>query len=290
MSFPRTQIDGISVPRMLIGTNWFLGFSHTSPAHDALIHNTNKTYKEVAAILDVFLEHDIDACVGFVQNEKLHAAIQEAQQRSGKKMTIISTPSIHTECTPEADDENKKLFDKEAELGATICMPHTCSTDTLLDRISRTIRYGETFCKMIRERGMVPGLSTHLNESIIYADETNLDVGTYIQIYNAQGFLMPLEIDWTNHIISNAKKPVITIKPMAAGRIPPFVGLAFAWATLRPKDMVTVGTMTPDEAKECIELSYKFLEGREGGINLQPTRSKASVMPVDSGTSEQRRS
>jgi hypothetical protein len=279
MPFPRTEIDGVSVSRMLIGSNWFLGYSHTSAAQDMIIHNTNKTYKEVADVMEVFMKEGIDGTVGFVQNEKFCDAVKETEQRTGKKMIVISTPGINTDGTPEADDENRRLFDKEAELGATVSMPHTCSTDTLLDRMTRTIRYGETFCKMIRERGMIPGLSTHLNESIIYADETDLDVGTYIQIYNAQGFLMPLEIDWTNSIICNAKKPVITIKPFAAGRVPPFVGLAFSWTTLRPQDMVTVGCMTPDEAKEVIELSYRFLENQKTALELQATRSKASVLP-----------
>ena len=35
-------------------------------------------------------------------------------------------------------------------------------------------------------------------ESIVYADETDLDVATYISIYNAYGFLMQVEVDWTS--------------------------------------------------------------------------------------------
>jgi hypothetical protein len=131
---------------------------------------------------------------------------------------------------------------------------------------------------MIRRRGMIPGLSTHEPESIVFADETGLDVGTYISIYNAAGFLMPIEIDWVHHIISKAARPVITIKPFAAGRLHPFVGLAFSWATLRPQDMVTVGTMSPDEAKELIEISYSLFEQRKANIELQVTRSKAGLV------------
>ena len=32
--FPRTQVEGVSLSRMLIGTNWLLGWSHTSPSAD----------------------------------------------------------------------------------------------------------------------------------------------------------------------------------------------------------------------------------------------------------------
>jgi hypothetical protein len=120
-------------------------------------------------------------------------------------------------------------------------------------------------------------LSTHMPETPIYADNTGLDVATYIQIYNAQGFLMQIEIDWVQRMIWNAKKPVITIKPLAAGRLPPLVGLAFAWATLRPIDMVCCGVLTPYELEEVVEISCAVLEGRAPGIELQETRSKASL-------------
>ena len=39
---------------------------------------------------------------------------------------------------------------------------------------------------------------------------------------------MQVEIETVNRIIRNAKKPVMTIKPMAAGRTTPFVGLNFS--------------------------------------------------------------
>ena len=37
---------------------------------------------------------------------------------------------------------------------------------------------------------------------------------------------------------------------MAAGRVSPFVGLTFAWHTIRPCDMVAVGCLTPEEADD----------------------------------------
>ena len=55
------------------------------------------------------------------------------------------------------------------------------------------------------------------------------------------------------------------------------VGLAFAWSTIREQDMVTVGTLTPDEAREDIELSLALIERRSPVLELQRTRSKASL-------------
>ena len=33
-SFPRTEVAGVSLPRMLMGTNWVYGWSHTGAAAD----------------------------------------------------------------------------------------------------------------------------------------------------------------------------------------------------------------------------------------------------------------
>ena len=67
-------------------------------------------------------------------------------------------------------------------------------------------------------------------------------------------------------IIRNAKKPVMTIKPMAAGRTTPFVGFNFVWNTIRDCDMVTVGCTQAEEALEDIEYSLAAIERRAPDI------------------------
>jgi len=263
------------VSRMLIGTNWFLGYSHTSAAKDKFIRDY-MTSRRIADILAVFLENGVDAVMGMPERI-LCDAIAEAQDRTGRGVKLILTPGFNATPGGPPENEPERVFDRCKELGATFCMPHTSTTDCLVDRLNRTIRDLGKYTKMIRERGMVPGLSTHMPETVIFADEMQADVETYIQIYNAAGFLMHVEVDWVTRLIHGAKKPVMTIKPMAAGRLLPPVGLAFVWSTLRDQDMVTVGTMTPDEAREVIEISLSVLEQREAKVELQKTRSKASL-------------
>lgn len=274
--FPRTSVGGVSLSRMIIGTNWFLGFSHTSEAKDKHIRET-MTADRVADILEVFLEEGIDSVMGLMQQPVLYDGVREAEQRAGKKMILISTPILDVHETPEGLANVEETLDKEADLGVTFLMPHQATTDRLVNIRGKQIDRMDVFCKLIRERGMIPGLSTHMPETVILADRSRLDVETYIQIYNAAGFLMHLEVDWTHRIIWEATKPVMTIKPMAAGRLLPLVGLAFSWATIRDIDMVTVGTTTPDEARELIEVSRSILERRPSEVTLQETRSKAAV-------------
>lgn len=275
--FPRTTIEELSVPRMLIGTNWFLGFSHTSAAQDQMIKR-RMTRERIADVLEVFLDAGIDAIFGArPESPHLTEAIKDAEDRTGRGMIKMGTPHFDLSDTPEATDHNERVLDAFAENGCNVCLPHQCTTDALTDKRARIIRDMDTYCGKIRQRGMIPGLSTHMPEVPIYADETNLDVGTYIQIYNAAGFLMQIEVDWVHRMIWQRKRPVICIKPLAAGRLHPLVGLAFAWATIRDCDMVCVGTFTPDEAREVIEISLAQLERRASQVELQRTRSKASV-------------
>ena len=275
--FPRTRIEDLSVSRLLMGTNWWLGFSHTSAAKDDEIRRA-MTPERIARIMEVFLAAGVDGVIGH-PDPKLVEAVRIAQDRTGRQVIIFGTPHLNVSGEPGADDDNRRVFDEFARWGCRVCMPHQQTTDALLDRRTRTIRDMDRYCVMMRERGMIPGLSTHMPETPVYADESGLDVATYIQIYNSAGFLMQIEVDWVHRMIWQRARPVIAIKPLAAGKVPPLVGLAFNWSTLRDCDMVCVGTSTPDEAREVIEISLSLLERRMSEVELQKTRSKASVAP-----------
>jgi hypothetical protein len=272
-AFPRTTIGGLSLSRMVVGTNWFLGFSHQSAAKNEFLVNF-QTSNKIADVLKVFLDAGVDAVLG-PTHPSLIQGIKEAEQRTGQKLTVILTPAFNIEPGGLAEEEPEAVIAKCKQMGAAICMPHQMVTDSLLDRKTRTIRDIEKITSLIRQYEMIPALSTHLPETITFCDEHHYDIETYLQIYNAAGFMMPIEVEWEHSIIAAAHKPVMTIKPLAAGRITPMIGLCFAWNTLRPQDLVTVGTTTPDEAREVIELSLDYLNHRVPDTSLQFTRSKA---------------
>jgi len=275
--FPRTIVGGVSVSRLIIGTNWFHGYSHTSKAKDDFI-KSYQTVKNMADIITVFMEAGVDTIMGPSVQATVDA-VKIAEDRTGRKCISIITPSFNIKSGGPSELEPERVFDQCKEFGATFCFPHQTVTDALMDLMHREIRDIDKYTKMIRDRGMIPGLSTHMPESVTIADETGIDVESYIQLYNAAGFLMQVEADWVMRVIKEAKKPVMTIKPLAAGRILPPVGLAFVWNTIREQDMVTIGTTSPDEAREVIDLSLDFLNKRLPDNELQKTRSKGSLLP-----------
>ncbi|MBR2822534.1 MAG: hypothetical protein IKE24_02475 [Clostridia bacterium] len=261
--FPRTTVAGVSLSRMIIGTNWILGWSHRSPAADNMIKRRFPNGKAVFPLLQAFLMEGVDTIMGPLQQERvMQEAVQEAQERTGKPLILIDTPIINVDDSEAARREARATIHRSRECGATFCLLHHSSAEQLVNKNLHQIVRLDDYTDMIRQEGMIPGLSAHMPELITYSDENGYDVETYIQIYNCMGFMMQVEIETVASIIHHAKKPVMTIKPMAAGRVTPFVGLNFTWNTIRSCDMVTVGCTNPEEAAEDIEISRAALERR----------------------------
>ena len=280
IQFPRTEVAGVSLPRMLIGTNWLLGYSHTSPAADKMIKDRHGDPENVAAVLDAYMEYGIDAIMhcGYETEEGTEAlckGIRITEERFGKKMIEIATPGLNVDDNAAARAEAEAVIKRTAEGGAKFCLIHHSSAEQLVNKNTQTIDRLPDYLDMIRQHGMIPGLSAHMPELILYSDKNGYDVETYIQLYNCMGFLMQLEVEGVNSIIWDAKKPVMTIKSMAAGRCTPYVGLTFNYATLRPCDMVTVGAFAPNEVHEDVEIALAAIERRRPtlGRRSSPVRT-----------------
>jgi hypothetical protein len=263
MDFPRTVVGGLSLPRMIIGTNWLLGYSHTGHAADAVINETHAKEDSFVPLLREYLKYGIDAIMGpFSTNEAAAEKLLRAQDALGKKFIIIDTPVINVDDTAEARRDCGRIFRRSAEIGCAFCLIHHSSCEQLVNKNRQTIERLPQYLEMIRSTGLRPGLSAHMPEVLQYADLNGYDVETYIQIFNCAGFMMQIEIESVIRIIHDAKKPVMTIKPMAAGRVTPYVGLTFNWSVLPPSSLVTVGCFSPHEAAEDVEISLAALERR----------------------------
>lgn len=103
-------------------------------------------------------------------------------------MTILDTVVINVDDNRAARKEAEEVIKESAKRGAKICLPiHSC-VEQLINKNKGTIDRLPDYLYMIRENGMIPGLSAHMPEVIQYADENDYDVETYIQIFNCMGF------------------------------------------------------------------------------------------------------
>jgi hypothetical protein len=279
MAFPRTTVAGVSLPRLLIGSNWIFGWSHKGHAADVYIMEQHSTVDATLSVLSAFLQYGIDAWMGpFSSHPDAFDKIKAIQDKIGKKIIIIDTPVLNMNDDEASRKETEAVIKKSAEIGSTFCLIHHSSCEQLINKNKRTMARLPDYTKMIRDAGLIPGLSAHMPEVIQYADLNGYDVETYIQLFNCLGFLMQVEIESVIKIIHDAKKPVMTIKPMAAGRVSPYVGLTFNWNVLRPQDMITVGCINEHEVHEDVEISLAALERRLPDLEGRSSPSKTSII------------
>lgn len=277
-AFQRVDIAGISTSRLLIGTNWLLGYSHTGCAADAMIRDRYPNAKSLYPIFEAYLSHGIDTIMGpMSQNTHLSDAIEYARQKSGKNIVVVDTPILNVHNTTDGRAEAKATIKRSAKLGSSFCLIQHSAAEQLLNLHAQTIERIDDYTDMIRESGLIPGITAHMPELILFSDKNQYDIQTYATMYNCLGFMMHVEVEYLASIIHHAKKPVMTFKSMAAGRCTPYVGLNFTWSTIRPKDTIIVGCHTAEEVHEVVEISHAHFDQRfpEIGMRSSPDLNQA---------------
>jgi len=274
MRFPTTFIEDLEISRLIVGTNWFLGFSHYSAAKSRLIKEY-MTLDRIVEVMCVFARQGINAVMS-IQGPTMKEAIRRVKEKTGVEMHWICTPG------GEGLEDLMPGIEESAEMGARVCMPHQHWTDGNMIVNQKRIIGLEKVTERIRELGMIPGLSTHRPETVVVCDSAGYDVATYIQMYNAIGFLCQVETDWIAKVINGTAKPVMCIKPLAGGRILPTTGLSFVYNSIKPIDMVCIGTMSTYEAEDDIRIARELLErGSAERRELQYSRSKKPLVAED---------
>ena len=268
-NFPTTRIEKYEVSRLLCGTNTFYGDSHFSHAKDVWLRRYF-TQERIVEVMCRFAEHGVNGVVS-IPRPDLKAAIDEVERRTGVHMLTFATPG------GEDEDDLMDGVRLSRDLGCEFCLPHTGYTDQRIVAAERCLVGFDRALPLIRQCGMVPGLSTHRPEAITVGDAGNYDLATYIQPYNPIGFLCSIETDWLSHIIRQTRKPVIIIKPLGAGRVMPPTGLRFVYSTIKPIDTVCIGTMSPEEVDEDVRIALEYMTGQPASVQLQWTRSKKAL-------------
>lgn len=270
-AFPMTHIGGLAISRLVIGTNMFCAASHVSRGRDEWLRRYF-TRERIYEVIAAAAEEGINALVAGPWPE-LKGILEELERNTGRHVHYIATPA-------GMDLEQLRPgIDLAADLGCEFCWPHQTFTDNRLVVSENRILDGPEALALIRQRGMIPGWSTHRPETVVVTDRAGYDCEGYLQILNPVGFMCAVETDWAARVIREAKKPVVVIKPLGSGRVMPITGLPFVYSNIKPIDTVAVGFMSPEEAREDIEIARRCIAtgGLAPDIELQYTRSKESL-------------
>jgi len=72
------------MPRLICGTNWFLGYSHTSRAKDRFIKELFDTSAKIADVIEVFARHGCNAVMA-PASEPLRTIPARGRRRSRRR-------------------------------------------------------------------------------------------------------------------------------------------------------------------------------------------------------------
>ena len=249
--FPSITIEGVEVPKVLIGINSLLGWSHTSRGRDEWIRRYFTT-ELIAEVFTAAVNLGVTGVLGPV-NPKLLDSIKLTQDITGEKITFVAT-------TIGAKEETKEQVKILKDFGAPFCCLHGGWTDNWEVEDGHFVDL-EDYLKRIRDAGLIPGSATHNGERLKMMDEGGYDISVFVTPVNKMGFYMNPSQNVALDAVNNCSKPVIAIKPLASGRFDE--GRIKEWLqwvfNVEGVDSMVIGFMSPEEATEDITAAKEIL-------------------------------
>ncbi|MHA1683758.1 MAG: hypothetical protein ACTSUE_22660 [Promethearchaeota archaeon] len=192
--------------------------------------------------------------------DNIDAAIKIVEKETGFKFIWICTPSGNRDTAKGLEPDLFKQIQWCADHDVSVCMPHRSYTDAFMNTAKNEIEGLPEITAAIRDRGMIPGLSTHYRAAIRIADYRKYDTPVIIQPLNTLGFQSDVEVDALVKAIRGTKKQIINIKPMAAGRLIPDVGINFCLNNIKDNDFICCGFDNIDNADYDCQLVERIMK------------------------------
>ncbi|MGC8668812.1 MAG: hypothetical protein ACP5VE_11935 [Chthonomonadales bacterium] len=230
------RLGRLRVSRLLLGSNPFFGFSHTSPALDEAM----RTYfndERITALLDEAAGAGITAVVAPVYPRWMDLW-KRYRDQGGRLRTWIAQPDV-------APDAMVDCISQAVKAGAQAVwvqghrVENTFAEPNGLDTIRRWVEH-------IKSLGVPAGLASHQPHVLPAIQKAGLPVDFYSQSLYVPDQYTPQERLRALETIRSLRKPVIAYKVLAAGRMKPEVSFPDLFRHLQRKDGVCVGIFPRD--------------------------------------------
>lgn len=281
--FPSLTIEGVTIPRVICGTNALLGWSHVSPGRDAWIRE-HFTAQRIARVFARCIELGVTAVMGPLF-PRLIEALEETTKLTGVRMTWIST----TNMTMAPKGREEELAQARAagnaeevlainmasaqeqvtalkEAGAALCLFHGAWTDRWPTTDGR-LRGFDQCTQMIRAAGMIPGTACHQSVRLDEVAHGGYDLALLVTPVNKGGWHMRPSQEAALDVIARAATPVLAIKTLACGRCEEELGVPawLNWAVDVPGiEAIALGLMVEQEAEQSIPILRERFELKFG--------------------------
>jgi hypothetical protein len=249
-AMPTFRVEGLELPRFIVGTNSLLGYSHTSRGRDEWIRRTC-TPERIAEMLVHCARRGADAVVS-----PLHPRLVEAlaiARRLGTRVTWLSTTAY------DIDTPFREQLAQIREAGSPICFLHGAWTDRW-PLVDDSLPGLDEYTAAIREAGIIPATALHNADRLNLVTRLGLDFAAYLVPVNRLGFAMRPDREAMLAAVANCGRPVVAIKALACGRFDENRTAEWlGWALAKPGVAATaVGVMSEEEADEDVAAVRAF--------------------------------
>jgi len=242
--FPTADFCGLNVSRFIIGGNPFSGFSHQSRERDEEMLNYYTTERlketlrrgEAVGLTTTIMRSDLH----------VHRLLREYYNEGGTLQWIAQVGAdsgAHT--IPVA-------IDRAAAAGAKAIYIHGGQVDHAY--AERDADQVAAWMGHIRTHGIPAGVAGHAPEAHLWADSLGVADFHAVCFYNCGSLhdgkgekFRPEDPPRAVQAIQQIQKPCIGYKIMGAGRVAPQEAFAFAFANIKPGDVVNVGIYRGDQ-------------------------------------------
>ena len=250
---PKIKLGTLEVSRLILGSNPFFGFAH-KPGDVGRKMQEYYTDERIMAVLDEAAEHGITAVWTPVYDRWVRLW-NKYREKGGKLRTWIGQPD-------PGPEQMKSHITTAAKNGAKAICIQGVQIDGQVGAGRWDVIRG--WLEHIHSFDLPAGMATHQPFTHPMAEEKKLPTDFYHQC-----FFQPenYSLDCRQKAIETIRKldkPVVGYKVLAAGRIAPAEGFAFALKHLRPKDGMCVGVFPKDDPDQLAENStlVRKLTGR----------------------------
>lgn len=230
------RLGRLRVSRLLLGSNPFFGFSHTSPALDEAMR-TYFSDERIVALLEEAASLGITAVVAPVYPRWMELW-KRYRDRGGRLRTWIAQPDVAPDAMLECIGQAVK-----AGAGAVWVQGHRVENTFAEPKGLDTIR---TWVEHIKSLGVPAGLASHQPHVLPAIQKAGLPVDFFSQSLYVPDQYTPEQRAQAFETIRSLRKPVIAYKVLAAGRLKPEASFPDVFRHLQPKDGLCVGIFPRD--------------------------------------------
>ena len=245
---PEVSVENLTLSKIVCGTNQFVGITHRWNPIDMLMHLRRFKDPGVVAKFMIYLFQELGInCTISSPRDKVYEAIKITEKEIGERFHWICSPSRRKTAKDLPPDVYKQI-DWCVERDVSVCLMQRGYVDKAIDTENLVIGGDipehppyEEISAYIRDKGMIPGMSSHLHETIKAIEKNNYDVPLLVMPYNKIGYLANTDINNLIKFVHGFKGQFLAIKPMAAGRVPPKEGIHFTLDNIRENDLMSLG-------------------------------------------------